>query len=213
VIPACVTRYAAVGLWLLILWAVPAHGRRLSLTPEEVAEAIIWGHSARPQAYVLRSAFTKNKTPPGVVYTPYLRVALAARAAADRGREFTVEDVTAEMTAPLIYFAIGDYGADPLPAASFPADTPLSMRLVTKHSDPSSSLRRVIPAKWIRHEVPFYLQYGLRSEWSYVLGAFPIEFVQADTRVELYREHREGSRLHVLAAPGLVSEADIRAWK
>ena len=212
-IPVSVARYLASSLGLLLLWADVADGQRASLTPDQIAEAIVWGQSAQPDAYVLRSPFAKNKTPPGVVYTPYLRVALAARAAADHGREFTVEDVTAEMTAPLIYFAIGDHGTDPLPAASLPADTPLSMRLITEHSNPGSSRRKVILPAWVRFEVPSYLRYGVRADWSYALGAFPIEHVQADTRVELYREHREGSRRQVLAAPGLVSQADLQTWK
>lgn len=211
-VPAFLVRFVAVGLWLPVLFAVPAHGQKQFLTPEQIAEAIVWGWSAQPDPYVLRSAFIRNKTPPGVVYTPYLRVALAARAAADQGREFTVEDVTAEMTAPLIYFAIGDYGADPLPAP-WPTDTPLSMRLITEHSDPGSPSRRVTFAVWLRREIPDYLQYELRPDWSYALGAFPITHVQADSRIELYRERREGSNLQRIAAPGLVSEADLRAWK
>ena len=189
-----VARHFMVGLSLLILWAAAAHDQNISLTSEQIAEAIAWGRSAQPDAYVLRSAFTTNKTPPGAAYTPYLRVALAARAAADQQRKFTAQDITAEMTAPLIYFAIGDYGADPLPLHSLPPGAPLSMRLITEHSHPRSPLRREVSPVWIRFEVPAYLRYGLRPDWSYAFGAFPIEQVKADTRVELYREHREGSR-------------------
>jgi hypothetical protein len=87
------------------------------------------------------------------------------------------------------------------------------MRLITEHSDPQSLSRRVISAAWLRREIPAYLQYGLRPEWSYALGAFPIAVVQADTRVELYRQRGEGPNLQVIAAPGLVSEADLRAWR
>jgi hypothetical protein len=117
------------------------------------------------------------------------------------------------MTAPLIYFAIGDHGPDPLPTGVLLADTPLSMRLVTEHSGVNSSRRRVISPVWVRLAIPHYLRFGLRSDSSYALGAFRIEDLQADTRVELYREHREGSRLQVQIAPGLISDADIRAWK
>lgn len=205
-------RYFAVGLWLLALSPVAASAQP-TLTAQEIAEAIEWGRSAQPEPYVLRSPFTTNKTPPGVVYTPYVRVALAARSADDQGREFGVEDVTAEMTAPLIYFAIGDHGTDPLATGVLPAHTPLSMRLVTEHSGVNSSRRRVISPVWVRLAIPRYLRFGLRSDWSYALGAFRIEDLQADTRVELYREHREGSRLQVHIAPGLISDADIRAWK
>jgi hypothetical protein len=203
----------AIVVFLLLLCGVATSGQKHGLTSEDIAEAIKWGRSGHAEAYVLKSPFLKNKTAPGVVYTPYLRVALAARAAADSGKQFAAEDVTKEMTAPLLWFALGDHGNDPLPSAVMPPDTPVSMRLVTHHSTPGSPLRQVIPASWVRFEVPSYLRYGLRPDWSYAVGAFPIEHVTADTRVELYREHREGSHLQVLAAPGLVSQADLQAWR
>jgi hypothetical protein len=147
------------------------------------------------------------------VYTPYLRVALAARAAKESGRAFTSEDVTEEMTAPLIYFAIGDAGSEALPFGSLPTDTPLRMRLVTHHSEPGSPLRREVAPVWLTDDIPEYLRCGLRSNWSYVLGAFPVQQVTADTRVELYREFRSGSQRQVVTAPALIAEADLKMWK
>jgi hypothetical protein len=192
---------------------VAAFGQRQSLTPEEIAQAIEWGQSGRPEGYPLRSAFPGNKTPPGAVYRPYLRVALAARAAREEGRTFTADDVTPEMTASLIYFAIGEVGENPLPAAPLPADAPLAMRLITEHSDPLSSRRREVSAVWTRRDVSAFLQYGLRPKWSYMFGAFRLDDVRADTRVELYREFREGSHREVLTKPGLVTETDLASWR
>ena len=164
---------------------VTALGQSQSLTPEDITQAIEWGQSGRPEGYPLRSAFPRNKTPPGAVYTPYLRVALAARAAREEGRTFTTGDVTAEMTAPLIYFAIGEVGENPLPAAPLPADAPLAMRLITEHSCPGSSRRREISPVWTRRDVAAFLRHGLRPKWSYMFAAFRLEEVKPDTRVEL----------------------------
>ena len=147
-------RHVTAPLCLAALWAVAGHGQRHSLTPADIAQAIEWGQSGRPEAYPLRSAFPRNKTTPGVVYTPYLRVALAARAAREEERGFTAEDVTSEMTAPFIYFAIGEVGEDPRPPGPLLADTPVSMRLITDHSRAGSSDRREISPVWIRREVP-----------------------------------------------------------
>lgn len=212
-----ITRHIAHGLiWVLSaagLWTVTAFGRSQSLTPQDITQAIEWGQSGRPEGYPLRSAFPGNKTPPGAVYTPYLRVALAARAAREEGRTFTTGDVTAEMTAPLIYFAIGEVGENPLPAAPLPVDAPLAMRLTTEHSHPGSSRRREISPVWTRRDVAAFLRYGLRPKWSYMFAAFRPEDVKPDTRVELYREFREGSHREVLATPGLVTEADVASWR
>ena len=206
--------HALIGtLSVASLCTVSAFAQRHSLTPEDVAQAIEWGQSDRPEGYPLRSAFPRNKTPPGAVYTPYLRVALAARAAREEGRTFTAEDVTAEMTAPLMYVAIGQAGENPLPAGPLLADAPPAMRLITAHSHPGSSRRREISAVWIRHDVPAFLRYGLRPKWSYMFAAFRLEDVKADTRVELYREFREGSHRELLATPGLITEADVAAWR
>lgn len=206
-------RYVTAPVCLAAVWAVAGLGQRHSLTPADIAQAIEWGQSGRPEAYPLRSAFPRNKTTSGVVYTPYLRVALAARAAREEERGFTAEDVTSEMTAPFIYFAIGEVGEDPLPPGPLPADTPVSMRLITDHSRPDSSDRREISPAWVRRDVPAFLRYGLRPNWSYMFAAFRIEQVKADTRVELYRKFREGSRGQLLATPGLVTEADLSAWR
>ena len=179
-----------------------APGARHSLLPDEIAQAIEWGRSGQPAAYPLRSAFPKARTTPGAVYTPYLRVALASRSAREEGRMFTARDVTPGMTAPLIYVAIGASGDDPLPPEPLPSTTPLSMRLVTEHSHPGSPRRRVMSAVWVRREVPAFLRYGLRPQWSYVFAAFPVDQVKADTRLELYRERWERHASRTGGDPG-----------
>lgn len=87
------------------------------------------------------------------------------------------------------------------------------MRLITAHSHPGSSRRREISPVWIRRDGAAFLRYGLRPNWSYMFAAFRLEEVKADTRVELYREFREGSHREVLAKPGMVTEADLAAWR
>jgi hypothetical protein len=200
-------RFCAVALSVVTLC-----GQVGALAPNDIAQAIEWGRSGRAEPYTLRSVFPHNKTRPGVAYTPYVRVALAARAAMQAELEFGPSEVTQEMTAPLVYFAIGDAGPDPLPG-SLAWETSLRMRLVTPHSDPMSPSRRQLSPVWMTRDIPNSLRYGLRPDWSYVVGAFRIEDVKPDTRVELYREFRDGSHHQVLAAPGLITEEDLRVWR
>src|SRR5215510_15669437 len=80
------------------------------MTPERVNAAIAWGMSLAHRktedpfdAYSLGARERVNVT------TPYLRVALAARRAAEDGRQFTAADVTPEMIKPvLVVYAPGN---------------------------------------------------------------------------------------------------------
>src|SRR5262249_28544585 len=80
------------------------------MTPERVNAAIAWGTSLAHRktedpfdAYSLGARERVNVT------TPFLRVALAARRAAEDGRQFTAADVTPEMIKPvLVVYAPGN---------------------------------------------------------------------------------------------------------
>jgi hypothetical protein len=190
--------------------AISVTGRAQSLTPEQIEMAITWGNSLQPTPYRLRSAFPRTSVPAGAVFTPFLRVALATKSATEEGREFTAEDLTADMVAPVVYIAIRDDG----PHSPFGPDTPVSMRLVTEHSIPASGTRRTIPAAWVRETLPAYLRDGLDPEASYVVGAFPMTLLRPDTRVELFRVLRKpGGGALVQTTPALITANDLARWK
>lgn len=54
-------RHVTAPLCLAALWAVAGLGQRHSLTPADIAQAIEWGQSGRPEAYPLRSAIAQKR--------------------------------------------------------------------------------------------------------------------------------------------------------
>src|ERR1700737_1758941 len=62
-----------------------------TLTPKDIDEAITWGMDGVPSPYLLHHDGPPGKVNPAIVaaiYTPFLRVALAAKAALSAGRDF-----------------------------------------------------------------------------------------------------------------------------
>jgi hypothetical protein len=86
------------------------------LTQKDVNEAIEWGlrnPPLDPSPYLIHhlgSTSTHiNQVITGAVYTPFLRVALAAKAARAEGRTFTPSDVWPKLIEPVIYIAFRWY--------------------------------------------------------------------------------------------------------
>src|SRR4051812_35620180 len=108
----------ALGAAIALLPARPLHAQLTgTLSPADGRAAIAWGHGGEPAPYLLhhRSADTSKENPVivGVVYTPFVRVAVAATQAHDVFRDFTDDDVTPSMIEPLAYVALRWYCCDP----------------------------------------------------------------------------------------------------
>ena len=187
---------------------MPQSAAAQPLTPQQIDAAIAWGRTGQPEPYPLRSAFAKAKTPAGAVFTPFLRVALAARFAMERGEGFDVNDVTAAMIAPLVYVAIPDEGAmEPLPA-----DVAPSMRLVFPHSPLPSGRRAHISPTWLATELAAYLR-GDEGR-RYLVAGFSLDQLRPGTRVELRRAMRKpNGGAWIQTTPGLITAADLASWR
>jgi hypothetical protein len=93
-----------------------------ALTPKDVADAISWGLNGQPRPYLLyhmtggtaaRPATVAAESPiVGAVYTPFLRVALAARNARLAGHTFGEQDITPQLAEPVVYVAFRWYCCD-----------------------------------------------------------------------------------------------------
>src|SRR4051794_29792606 len=102
------TSYRTLSAALVLLafaggMAVPVSGQERTLTPSEVDDAIRWGDTGDPSAYVLHHAQNEGTTSDvvvGLVYTPFVRVALAAKAAHDRGERLDREDLPQTLVEP-----------------------------------------------------------------------------------------------------------------
>jgi hypothetical protein len=71
-------------------------GQERTLTSSDIDEAIRWGEDGNPSPYLLHHAQTEGTTNDGVVgvvYTPFMRVALLAKAVHDHGGQLTPEDI------------------------------------------------------------------------------------------------------------------------
>jgi hypothetical protein len=131
---------------LMAPWPPPT---RSALTIEEVRAAIEWGTTAEPRPYLLHALGPPG--PDGVratggyagaVYTPFVRVAFAARAARRQGRAIGVHDIPAWLTAPVADIALGFGSAPPgretLPKEATVAVVPRSMAVSCR--EPPSTL-------------------------------------------------------------------------
>lgn len=83
------------------------------LTPRDVDAAIAWGRDGDPAPYLLRFKSYQKDVPStvivGSIYTPFVRIALAAKAAFKSGPTFESQDVTEEMTEEIFYVAFRWY--------------------------------------------------------------------------------------------------------
>jgi hypothetical protein len=187
---------------------------QLPLGLDDVVSAIAWGQSGRPEAYTLRSA---AGAPVGVVYTPYLRIALASRDALASNREFGVGDVTprvidsrgpAPTGEPVVYIAMR---VDHIESPSNP-EASLQVRLHNGLGSPSpvvvTSSGTLGKGKRIG---PPYLQFGLEPEAVYYMVRYPQDHLQVGTHVELF-DLAQGRRWKQ-STPGVVTASDLAAWK
>jgi hypothetical protein len=87
---------------ILLAFADVGRSQTAALDPAAIQAAIDFGISKEPQPYLLRHAQGEgtNDVVVAAVYTPFLRVASAARAVWDDGNGLMPEEVPAWLTAP-----------------------------------------------------------------------------------------------------------------
>jgi len=120
---------AFAAAWLLSFTTVAQSD---SLTPAEIEAAIKWGASGNAAPYLLHHAAQPGTTRDvvvGAVYTPFVRVALVAKAASDGGQHLTTEDVPSPLAEPV---ELSSTGAIRLQGR----DTGSNLELGTSHPRP-----------------------------------------------------------------------------
>jgi hypothetical protein len=187
---------------------------QLPLGADDLVSAIAWGRSGRPEAYILRNA---AGVPVGAVYTPYLRVALASRAALQSNRQFGVADVTPHLidsrgSAPtgerIVYFAMR---VDGIESPSNP-EASLQVRVHGGLGSPSSvALSSGGTLGKGKRFGPSYLRFGLEPEAVYYMVQYPQDQLQVGIHVELF-DLAQGRRWKQ-STPGVVTASDLAEWK
>lgn len=162
------------------------------LSKTEIATAIQDGLSKKElkpfrigkRAKLIKSAMAVEI---GQAYTPYLRVALAARAARDSYKTFADSDVTSEMVEPLVYVQFP-------PQERFGATTPLDQYIDVENvlvmpkgsKDPAQAIRPV----WLKESVTAFTNlFGAQWQTKGMVAAFPLESLSPEYEfVAIYRE-------------------------
>src|SRR6476620_12231448 len=109
-------RLSGVALVLAVFAAITvAAAQERTLALPGLEDAIRWGESGAAGPYLLhhaQNAATTNDVVVGAVYTPFVRVALAAKAAWATGERLQPETIPATLVEPVVYIAFRWYCCD-----------------------------------------------------------------------------------------------------
>ncbi len=95
---------------LFCILVTPMASAQSPMSQEEVLKAIALGRYGNPKPY--EATLNGWHAGAGVVYTPFVRVAMAARLARDTKRPFGLEDVRPWMSSPEVWVALRWYPRD-----------------------------------------------------------------------------------------------------
>jgi hypothetical protein len=190
------------------------------LSPKMIAEAIERGTYGDPTPYLLRHAGGRTPNPVivGAIYTPYLRVALAARAARAAGRTFTEADVTPESIEPVFYVAFRWYccDTDRPEKDSFNPLVPFDYKVARVragdgYAPTARSLQEAIPPLWIRRDVSLLDAFGgaLPYDDVVLVVAYPMSALTTDADFVIFRDVSTGRHIRV----GRVLASERAQWR
>ena len=198
-----------------------------TLTTSDIEDAIRLGQSGDPSPYpIYNPGEPRPGTPRGlvmaVVYTPFIRVALAAKAALAARREFRLEDVTDDLTEPVAYIAYRWYccvdhahGQDK--TTWDPHREPLDYRVATD-SDPQTRRLRLIflpnPLA-VNPDVSWLKRFGDRLPYDdlVIVAAYPVRELARARDFAIYQKESYDGHVGISTIPGRVTPADLAGWR
>lgn len=192
-----------------------------ALRRAEIDAAIAFGETREPRPYLLRhQGQPDNPVVVGAVYTPFLRVALLAKAAALRGERLTAADVSATVLEPLVYIAFRWYCCDTPPVdgdLAFDAAEPRVVMLPIDERAPQfvrftkDERHGAVRPVWLRKGHGAVEAFGGHVPYDDVVlvAAFPSDAIQPGRPFAIYKTlpDRESVRI------GVVRRADALAWR
>jgi hypothetical protein len=199
-----------------------------TLSARDIDEAIKWGMDGDPAPYLLHHKGLPGRANPvvvGAVYTPFLRVALAAKAARSAGRDFTSRDVTRSLIEPVIYVAFRwyccvdpDHGAD---AESWdPTRLPVDYKIAMP-GDPMAGSHprlRLTSPLWVSRDSSLVTSFGGALPYRDVVfvAGYPMSALTDGANFVIYREWPSPNVAQEPNATFLIGEVtpeDLTHWR
>jgi hypothetical protein len=212
------------------LCAIPVLAQPVGdLTTEDIEAAIRWGTQGSPAAYLLHHRSPDpakvNAVIVGAVYTPFLRVALAAKAAEQKGHSFAVSDVPQSLIEPVAYIAVRwyccvdhDHGDD---LASWHPLVPFDYKIAvpgrdgfTESINRLSRLNLVTPL-WVSRDLSILSTFGAESPYQDIvlIAAYPMSALKAEMDIVIYREFTAGNHHGRIQEDGRITAEDLARWR
>jgi len=196
-----------------LLAASWAHAQDIAdLTDADVLEAIRWGMDGDPRPYPLQLVTADDDTALvlGAVYTPFLRIALAARAAREAGQPFDETDVTPRMREPLLYVALRWHEGRPDQLDAVPFQVHV-VPVVEAGAGANAQ-----PPVWVTEDVSLLDSFGggLTFDDVAVVAAYPLTTLRSDVVFQIARWDRTPSgRMVGSTSRGRIRPDDLASWR
>jgi hypothetical protein len=210
---------------LATLASVVSAQPRETLTAKDIAEAIEWGLHGEPTPYLIhnfqREPDVVNQGVMAVLYTPFLRVALAAKAAATVGDTFEPDDVTDEIIAPVFYVAFRWYCCVDLlhgDRENWHPRTPPFNYKIAEPGDPAAQLRGLVTQKplWVTRELTPLNGLGeLPYDDLVLIAGYPMSALRTHRTYAIYQDYPSPDfpdKKGFGAVVGRVTPEDLKRW-
>jgi hypothetical protein len=198
------------------------------LTPKDIDEAIDWGLTGAPSPYVLHHRKAGpgrgvNSVIVGAIYTPFLRVALAAKAARDKREYLTPADVKAAWIEPVVYVAFRWYCCvDRDHGDSLAGWDPFKPPFDYKIAVPGDRVLRAIAGLkvttsplWVRPDISLLASFGGNPPYDDVvlIAAYPMSALSSAPDFVIYREKVSATGATMSLVVGRVTPEELKSWR
>jgi hypothetical protein len=157
----------------------------------------------------------------GVVYTPFVRIALAARAALDSHRDFTRDDVSAALSDPVFLVALRWYCCDSERSdpSTFDPFTPFDYKVgvpTDRRVAMSMGGLRLTDPLWVSRDLSLLSTFGGRPPYQDVvlIAAYPMGALSSSRDFAIFRESSsDGLQRRIDIRAGRITDAEFAQWR
>ena len=192
----------------LVVHALPLQQR--DLTPDPVA----FGETHEVQPYELWEHTRLN----GVVYTPFIRVAMAARAAAKRGTTLDASTLATLLSDPSVYVVMRWSSEDEQRARGHAPNAQLVLRVGIMPEGYPEVKPWLVEPLWVTRDLSVLERFGAPSPFTdgAVVAAFPREALKPGSFIMAYVKVPEGPLQvgqHTPLRGAPITEKDLAVWR